>query len=93
MNEDMKRHDAMTLAAGLVIDCTETDTMTATAKVLASSDLDEARLLVISLVRLASAMFEAEADAWADGDYGDPGDEELPPAATVLGLFRRANRQ
>lgn len=55
-------------------------------------DLDETRQLAVAAIRLAASMFSTEAEAWAEGEYGDPDDDELPPAAAVLSLFRRANR-
>lgn len=89
MNTDMERHASMTLAAGLVINTIEAQNMKATAEVLVTSDLDEARALAASAIRLAAAMVESEAEEYSD-DWNGYADDDMPPAARVLGLFRRA---
>lgn len=54
MQTDMERHASMSLAAGLVINTIESDGMKATAEVLVAMDLDEARALAASAIRLAA---------------------------------------
>lgn len=90
-DKDMERHASMALAAGLAIDTITTKGMKATADVLVTMDLDEARALAASAIRLAAAMVEAEATEYSD-DFNGYADDDMPPAARVLGLFRRATQ-